>query len=43
MSRVVARVFSREFKLDAVRRIEAGAEVSALAAELGIPAKAFAP
>jgi hypothetical protein len=27
MSKVVARVFSREFKLDAVRRIEAGTEV----------------
>lgn len=34
MSREDARVFTREFKLEAVRRIEAGENVSALAREL---------
>jgi transposase-like protein len=36
MSKRESRSFSREFKLEAVRRIEAGEKVSALARELGI-------
>jgi transposase-like protein len=36
MSKVIARVFSREFKLEVVRRMEAGTNISALARELGI-------
>jgi transposase-like protein len=36
MSKVIARVFSREFKIDVVRCMEAGTKVSALALELGI-------
>ena len=35
MSKVIARVFSREFKLEVVRRMEAGTNISALARELG--------
>jgi transposase-like protein len=36
MSKRESRAFSREFKLEAVRRIEAGENVSALSRELGI-------
>ena len=36
MSKMESRVFSREFKLEAVKRIEAGEKVSALSRELGI-------
>lgn len=36
MSKRESRTFSREFKLEAVRRIEAGENVRALARELGI-------
>jgi transposase len=36
MSEVIARRVSREFKLDVVRRLEAGANVSVLSGELGI-------
>jgi transposase len=39
MSKSIARVFSREFKHDAVRRMEAGENVSALARELSIRRK----
>ena len=39
MSKVIARVFSREFKLEVVRRMEAGTNISALARELGIRRK----
>ena len=36
MSKVIARACSREFKLDVVRRLEAGTSASALAGELGL-------
>jgi transposase-like protein len=36
MTKTVARVFSREFKLSAVRRMLAGENVSALARELEV-------
>jgi len=36
MSKRESRIFSREFKLEAVRRIEAGENVSALARELTV-------
>ncbi|EWY40712.1 hypothetical protein N825_32820 [Skermanella stibiiresistens SB22] len=36
MSKEEPRVFSRDFKLGAVRRLEAGENVSALARELGV-------
>jgi Transposase len=39
MSKSLARVFSREFKHDAVRRMEAGENVSALARELSLRRK----
>jgi transposase len=39
MSKTIARVFSREFKHDAVRRMEAGENVSALARELSVRRK----
>jgi transposase-like protein len=39
MSKAIARVFSREFKLEVVRRMEAGTNISALARELGIRRK----
>ena len=36
MSKVIARACSREFKLDVVRRLEAGTSADALAGELGL-------
>ena len=39
MSKVAARVFSREFKEAAVRRILAGERIAAIAADLGIRRK----
>src|SRR5258708_40254367 len=39
MSKVCARVFSREFKEAAVRRILAGERIAAIAADLGIRRK----
>jgi transposase len=39
MSKAIARVFSREFKLAVVRRMVAGTNISALARELGIRRK----
>ncbi len=39
MSKVIARACSREFKLDVVRRLEAGTSASALAGELGLRRK----
>jgi transposase len=39
MSKPLRRVFSREFKLGAVRRLEDGARVSAVSAELTVSSK----
>jgi transposase len=39
MSKVIARACSREFKLDVVRRLEAGTSAGALGGELGLRRK----
>ena len=37
MSKERRRVYSREFKLSVIERMEAGEQVSALSRELGVP------